>query len=68
MESINKKLDQQLKQLESEKYQLEHAAKLHKAISDMYLQLEEISRQKALPVEVLLTGVKNENAIAADYR
>lgn len=64
---VKKQLQKELKELNSERSSLVHAQEIHKAITKLYRKLEIISAQEALPLEVLLTGVKKENTTAADY-
>lgn len=64
---VKKQLQKELKGLQDEKSSLIHAQEIHRTITELYRKLEIISAQEALPVEVLLTGVKKENTTAADY-
>lgn len=64
---VKKQLQRELKELHDEKSSLIHAQEIHRTITELYRKLEIISAQEALPIEVLLTGVKKENTTAADY-
>lgn len=64
---IKKEQKKKLKGLLNERENLLHAQQVNQAIRSLYGKLDQISKKEALPVEVLLTGVKKENTVAADY-
>lgn len=64
---IKRQFQKERKDLNDEKNSLIHAQEVHRAITELYRKLEIISAQDALPMEILLTGVKKENIMTADY-
>lgn len=46
---------------------LKKADQIHKSLEKLYADLEFVSKKQKIPMEVLLTGVKNEGTIGANY-
>jgi|GEM_PF-270961 len=66
IKEIQKK-EKEKEQIQADINVLKKADQIHKSLEKLYTDLEFISKKQKIPMEVLLTGVKNEGTIGANY-
>lgn len=66
IKEIQKK-EKEKEQIQADINVLKKADQIHKSLEKLYTDLEFISKKQEIPMEVLLTGVKNEGTIGANY-